>query len=234
MVIGLCVADLQVPPENGQGSICPCDNAINVMVQLDDILQCYTKVFDWWDYLEGTAMKSVGMWDRHFVFDEWQHRTPLDSVKWDGRTLAKQQQRKDTRFSSLEKRINMSMVLEFLFTRTLRTLSWDVTQSPAGLSPSAWGQSPSTSQYYYCKPQHQTMMTMKQKNSITSSEHQRRTFLFCKRRLECKTMQGCLRKLARHLLTSAMTKQMTENSDSWSLPPFMILCGKHFWSSQNI
>ena len=64
--------------------------------------------------------------------------TSLDSVKWDGRTLAKQQQRKDTRFSSEEKRVDTSMVLNFLFTRTL---SWDVAQSPAGLSLSAWRQS---------------------------------------------------------------------------------------------
>ena len=32
--------------------------------------------------------------------------------------LAKQQQRKDTRFSSVEMRINTSMALDFLFTRT--------------------------------------------------------------------------------------------------------------------
>ena len=55
-------------------------------------------------------------------------------MKWDGRTLAKQQQRKDTRFSSVEKRINMSMALDFLFTRTSWTLSWDVAQSPEGSS----------------------------------------------------------------------------------------------------
>ena len=35
--------------------------------------------------------------------------TSLDSVKCDGRTLAKEQQRKNTRFSSVEKRINTSM-----------------------------------------------------------------------------------------------------------------------------
>ena len=66
--------------------------------------------------------------------------TSLDSVKWDGRTLAKQQQKKETRFSSEEKRINTSMAL------VSWTLSWDVTQSPAGWSPSAWGQSLWTSQ----------------------------------------------------------------------------------------
>ena len=53
------------------------------------------------------------------------------------KNLAKRQQRKDTRFSSVEKRINMSMALDFLFTRTSSTLSWDVAQSPAGSSPSA-------------------------------------------------------------------------------------------------
>ena len=42
----------------------------------------------------------------------------LNSVKWDGRTLAKQQQMKDTRFSSVEKKINTSMELDFLFTKT--------------------------------------------------------------------------------------------------------------------
>ena len=39
--------------------------------------------------------------------------TSLDFVKWDGRTLAKQQRRKDTRFSSVEKRINTSMAMDF-------------------------------------------------------------------------------------------------------------------------
>ena len=60
-------------------------------------------------------------------------------MKWDGRTLAKELQRKDTRFSSEEK-INTCMALDFLFTRTSWTLSWDVAQSPAGSSPPAWGQ----------------------------------------------------------------------------------------------
>ena len=32
----------------------------------------------------------------------------------------------------MEKRINSSMALDFLFTRTSRKLSWDVAQSPAG------------------------------------------------------------------------------------------------------
>ena len=41
-----------------------------------------------------------------------------DFVKRDGRILAKQQQRKDTRFFSVEKRINTSKALDFLFTRT--------------------------------------------------------------------------------------------------------------------
>ena len=68
------------------------------------------------------------------------------TLKWDGRTWAKQQQRKDTRFSSVEKRINTSKALHFLFTRTLWTLSWDVAKSPAGSSPSIWEQSLSTSQ----------------------------------------------------------------------------------------
>ena len=40
-------------------------------------------------------------------------------------------------FLSVENWIKMSMVLDFLFTRTSRTLSWDVTQSPAGSSQSA-------------------------------------------------------------------------------------------------
>ena len=71
--------------------------------------------------------------------------TSLDTVKWDGRTLAKRQQRKDTS-SSVEKRINASMAFDFLFTRTSWTLSWDVARSPAGWSSSAWGQSLSTSQ----------------------------------------------------------------------------------------
>ena len=40
----------------------------------------------------------------------------LCEMRW--KNLAKQQQRKDTRFSSVEKRINTSMALDFLFTRT--------------------------------------------------------------------------------------------------------------------
>ena len=36
----------------------------------------------------------------------------------------------------MEKRINTSMALDFLFTRTSSTLSWDVAQSPTGSSPS--------------------------------------------------------------------------------------------------
>ena len=44
--------------------------------------------------------------------------TSLNSVKRDGGTLAKQEQRKDTWFSSVENRINTSMALDFLFTRT--------------------------------------------------------------------------------------------------------------------
>ena len=39
----------------------------------------------------------------------------LCEMRW--KTLAKQQQREDTRFSSVENRINTSMALDFLFTR---------------------------------------------------------------------------------------------------------------------
>ena len=34
--------------------------------------------------------------------------------------------------------------------------------------------------------------------------------------------------------STAMTKQMGEDSDYWSLPPFTILCWRSFWSSQSI
>ena len=51
------------------------------------------------------------------------------------------QLRKDTGFSSVEKRISTSMAWDVLFTRTLWTLSLDTAQFPARLSPSAWGQS---------------------------------------------------------------------------------------------
>ena len=64
-------------------------------------------------------------------------------------------------FSRKEDLNTCSMALDFLFTRTSWTLSWDVTQSPAGSSPSTWGQSLSTSQQYKCTPQRRTMMTMK-------------------------------------------------------------------------
>ena len=66
-------------------------------------------------------------------------RTSLESVKWDERTLAKQQ-RKNTRFTLVEKkRINRSMALDFLFTRTSWTLSWDVARFAASSSATDWG-----------------------------------------------------------------------------------------------
>ena len=40
----------------------------------------------------------------------------LFEMRW--KNLAKQQQKTDTRFCSVEKRINTSMALDFLFTRT--------------------------------------------------------------------------------------------------------------------
>ena len=55
--------------------------------------------------------------------------------------------KKDSRSSSVENMINKSMALDFLFTRISWTLSWDVAQSPAGSSSSAWGQSLLTSQF---------------------------------------------------------------------------------------
>ena len=54
----------------------------------------------------------------------------LCETRW--RTLAKQQKRKDRKFSSVEERINTSMALDFLFTRTSWILSWDVAQFRAG------------------------------------------------------------------------------------------------------
>ena len=91
----------------------------------------------------------------------------------------------NTRLSSVEKSINMSMALDFLFTRTSWTLSWDVAQSPAGSSPSTWGQSLSTSQKHKHMSQRQTMTTIKQKNFMTSYgmsliKYQRRAYLLCK------------------------------------------------------
>ena len=41
----------------------------------------------------------------------------LCEMRWKNFELMKQKQRKDTRFSSVEKKINTSMVLDFLFTR---------------------------------------------------------------------------------------------------------------------
>ena len=78
--------------------------------------------------------------------EQVQMEHPWTLWKWDGRTLAKHQQRKNTRFSLVEKRINTSMALDFLFTRTSWPLSWEVALFPAGWSPSAWGQFLSTSQ----------------------------------------------------------------------------------------
>ena len=66
--------------------------------------------------------------------------TSFDSVKSDGRNLAKQQQR-----NAVEKKMNTSVALDFLLTRISRTLSLDVAQSPAGSSSSASRQSLSTS-----------------------------------------------------------------------------------------
>ena len=73
------------------------------------------------------------------------------------------------------------------------------------------------------------MMTMKQKNSMTSYRmslirHRRRTFLLCK--------QTGMQKWARMPVETgkafvdpfAMITQMRQDSDFWSLPPFTILC----------
>ena len=48
----------------------------------------------------------------------------------------------------------------------------------------------------------------------------------CTRRLECKSGQGCLWKLARHLWTLLQWRYnaMRLDSDLWSLPPLTILC----------
>ena len=59
------------------------------------------------------------------------------------------------------KRINTSLALDLLFTRTSWTLLWDVAQSSTGSSSSACGQSLSTLQQYKHTPQHQTTMTTK-------------------------------------------------------------------------
>ena len=75
------------------------------------------------------ASSKIGTWNTKAIRaagppQELTHE--MDRYRWNilglcdlrRRTLAKQQQRKDTRFSSVEERINKSMVLEFLFTRT--------------------------------------------------------------------------------------------------------------------
>ena len=132
-------------------------------------------------------------------------------------------------FYSVEKRINTSMALDFLFTRASWTLSWDVAQSPACLSSSPWGQSLSTSQKHQRRPQRQTMITGKQRNYMTSYRmslirHRRRTFLLCK--------ETGMQKWARMLVetgkafvdSSALMTKMRGDSDFWSLPPLTILC----------
>ena len=64
----------------------------------------------------------------------------MDSVRYDGGTLAKQLLRMDMSFTSVAKRTDMKMGLAFLFTRTPRTQSWGASQFPAGSSPFVSGQ----------------------------------------------------------------------------------------------
>ena len=59
----------------------------------------------------------------------------LGEIRW--KNFGKITTEEGHKFSLVEKRINTSMALDFLFTRASWTLSWDVAQSPAGSSPSA-------------------------------------------------------------------------------------------------
>ena len=78
----------------------------------------------------------------------WHHK--MDRYSWNILGLLRWKSFGETtdegQFSSVEKRINIGMALDFLFIRTLWTLSWDVAQSPACLSPSTWRQFLLTSQ----------------------------------------------------------------------------------------
>ena len=80
-----------------------------------------------------------------------------------------------------------------------------------------------------CKPQRQTMMTTKKKNSITNYRmslirHRRRTFFLCKET----GMQNWVRMLVEtgkvFVDPSAVVTQMRKDSDFWSMPPLTILC----------
>ena len=130
--------------------------------------------------------------------------TSLDSVKWVD-DLAKQQQRKDTRFSSVEKRINTSMALDFLFTRTSWTLSWDV----ACLQQSHYHPPEgSPFQHHNSTSVHPNVRLWQQRNrrilwpatECHWSDTEER-YSCCARRLKCKSGRGCLWKLAKHFWT---------------------------------
>ena len=54
------------------------------------------------------------------------------------------------------------------------------------------------------------------------------------RRLECKSRQGCLWKLAKHLWTLLQWRNRWEDLDSWSSPPLTILCWRTLLVITNI
>ena len=164
---------------------------------------------------DGTLISVSPLWDTD--------RTSLDSVKWDGRVLVEQQHRKDIRFYSVEKKINTSTALDFLFTWTSWTLSWDVAQLAHHHLPVG-----STFQHHNSKSICPNVRLWWQLNRRIPwpalIRHWKRPFLLFK--------ETGMQKWARMLVEigkafvdpSAMMTQMRGHSDFWSLPPLKILC----------
>ena len=64
--------------------------------------------------------------------------------------------------------------------------------------------------------------------------HRRRSFLLCKEIGMQKGARMLVKTGKSFVDPSALMTQMREDSDFWSLPPLMIFCGTHFWSSQSM
>ena len=72
-------------------------------------------------------------------------------------------------------------------------------------------------------------------NEIESLIRHRRRNFYCARRLKCKSGQGCLWKVAKHLWTLLQWRRKWKRTQIlWTLPPLTILCWQTLWSSHSI
>ena len=119
----------------------------------------------------------------------------------------------------MEKRINSSMALDFLFTRTSRKLSWDVAQSPAGrhiaIRLRAVPFNITIVQAYVPTSDYDDNKYKKSMTSYRMSfiRHERRTFLLCKETKMQKWARMLVETGKAFLDPSVMMTQMREDSD---------------------